>query len=68
MNSLQQSERYRHLNNYLKNTFGERTLKMVDLLVQIEMEHYLLKDAFFVVNEDLANIFHAITYQAVQNP
>ena len=28
MNSLQQSERYRHLNNYLKNKFGERTLKI----------------------------------------
>ena len=28
MNSLQQSERYKHLNNYLKNKFGERTLKI----------------------------------------
>ena len=28
MNTLQQSERYRHLNNYLKNKFGERTLKI----------------------------------------
>ena len=41
---------------------------MATLHVQTVMEQKEHLDAFFVVNEDLANIFHAITYQAVQNP
>ena len=60
---MENIERYRHLNSYLKNKFGERTLKYVlmeILLALIATEKLGLLDVYFAVKEVLENIFCVI--------